>query len=124
MAEAVADAPEAHEVAAEGASVAEALAAEVEEPGGDDEDSDSVAEEVDDTEAAVSADGDDSEDDEVAADGAPGGRGTRCRSRVRRERRRQRSPAGTIRDLRRQAWFREQPPRICVQQQRFFAVRR
>ncbi|MCV7153178.1 prolipoprotein diacylglyceryl transferase [Mycolicibacterium pyrenivorans] len=71
VAEAVADAPEAHEVAAEGASVAEALAAEVEEPGGDDEDSDSVAEEVDDTEAAVSADGDDSEDDEVAADGAP-----------------------------------------------------
>jgi len=68
VAEAVVDAPEAHEVAAEGASVAEALAAEAEEPEG--ESPDSVAEEADDTEAAVSADGDDSEDDEAAAEGA------------------------------------------------------
>ncbi len=56
-------------MAAEGASVAEALAAEVEEPGGDDEDSDSVAEEVDDTEdEAVTGDADESETAEADTD--------------------------------------------------------
>lgn len=69
VAGAVADAPEAHEVAAEGAAVAEALAAEAEEPEGDDGDSESVVAEVDDTEdEAVTEDADEAADESEAAD--------------------------------------------------------